>query len=208
MKLRLFIISLITLLSTAALAADFDKVFRETILPHEGGYTVNRNDPGNWTSGKVGRGYLMGTKYGIAANTYGLELRRQGRTVKSLTVDDAAAFYKRDYWDANHFGDLASQGIAEELMDEAVNMGSGGARRLLAKVFDEITWATKQPVPVSAEFTPATIDWINDYTKDRDNRIAFYNSVRMKRVGFYLDLVKKRPGMRPFLLSWIDRTVD
>lgn len=208
--LRLIILPLLLALTVChpAFAADFEPVFRNTILPHEGGFTADRRDPGNWTGGKVGKGLLLGTKYGIAANTYGLELLRQGKTIKGLTVEEAGALYKRDFWDANHFGLLQSQGIAEELMDEAVNMGSAGARRLLARVFAEIEWSIKKPLPVPPQFTPLTIAWINEYTRYRPNRIAMYNSLKMKRMAFYLNLVKKRPAMRPFLLSWVDRTVD
>lgn len=208
--LRLIILPLLLALTVCqpALAADFNKVFHETILPHEGGFTADRRDPGNWTGGKVGKGLLLGTKYGIAANTYGLELLRKGKAIKDLTVEEAGALYKRDFWDANHFGLLQSQGIAEELMDEAVNMGSAGARRLLASVFAEVEWAIRKPLPVGPVFTPLTIAWINEYTRYRPNRIAFYNSLKMKRVAFYTDLARKRPAMRPFLLSWLARTVD
>jgi lysozyme family protein len=189
-------------------AADFEPVFRYTILPHEGGYTSDRNDPGNWTGGKVGKGQRLGTKYGIAANTYGLELLRQGRTIKGLTVEDAARLYKRDYWDSKYLYVLKSQGIAEELCDEVVNMGEGGGRSLLAKVWKEVEWATGQPVPVPPAFTRKTMEWINKYTEIRANRIGFYNSIRIKRVKFYVNLAKRRPLMRPYILAWADRATD
>lgn len=32
------------------------------VLQHEGGFTDDRRDPGNWTGGKVGKGVLLGTK--------------------------------------------------------------------------------------------------------------------------------------------------
>ena len=38
----------------------------DLLIGHEGGYTDNPKDPGNWTSGKVNQGQLKGTKYGIA----------------------------------------------------------------------------------------------------------------------------------------------
>ena len=41
------------------------------IFDHEGGFTDNPNDPGSWTGGAPHNGELIGTKYGIAANTYG-----------------------------------------------------------------------------------------------------------------------------------------
>jgi len=206
--LRTFRIIALLLITIPAYAADFEPVFQKTILPHEGGFTRDRNDPGNWTGGVVGKGKLLGTNRGIAANTYGVELLRKGRTIKSLTEAECGALFKRDYWDSKALYVLKSQGIADELCDEIVNMGEGGGRALLAKVFKEIEWATKTPVPVPAAFTPATMLWINKYAESRPNRISFYNSIRMKRVAFYVRLVKKKPKMRQYFLSWIDRTVD
>lgn len=209
---RLIAVIMLLALSTPAMAADFAPIWKNTILPHEGGYTADRRDPGNWTGGKVGVGKLLGTNRGIAANTYGESLLRKGRTIKSLTEAECAAIYERDYFRALNLHLLKSQGIADELADEAVNMGPAGAERLLARVFDEVRWASRDAWfkinPPPAKFTPATIAWINDYTKNRDNRVAFYNSIRMKRVGFYLTLIKRKPAMKPFFVSWIDRTVD
>jgi hypothetical protein len=39
-------------------------------IAHEGGYSNDPDDPGNWTGGKVGVGRLLGTKFGIAAKGY------------------------------------------------------------------------------------------------------------------------------------------
>lgn len=195
-----------------AFAADFAPIWKNTIAPHEGGYTADRRDPGNWTGGQVGKGVLLGTNRGIAANTYGAALLRQGRTIKSLTEAECAYLYERDYFRRLNLNLLKSQGIADELTDEAVNMGPAGAERLLAKVFAEVAWASRdswfKTNPPPPKFTPATIAWINDYTKNRDNRVAFFNSIRMKRVGFYHALIKRKPAMKPFFVSWIDRTVD
>lgn len=210
---RLLIIPLLFLtLISSAMAADFAPIWHNTIKPHEGGFTMDRRDPGNWTGGKVGVGKLLGTNRGIAANTYGESLLRKGKTIKGLTEAECAYLYERDYFRALNLHLLKSQGIAEELTDEAVNMGKGGAERLLAKVFAEVAWAQRdawfKTIPPAPKFTPETIAWINSYTSNRDNRVAFYNSLRMKRVAFYNDLVKRKPSMRPFFRSWIDRTVD
>lgn len=211
---RLIAITILLALTVCqpVIAAEFGPIWKNTIRPHEGGYTADRRDPGNWTGGKVGVGKLLGTNRGIAANTYGASLLRQGRTIKSLTEAECAAIYERDYFRRLNLHLLKSQGIADELTDEAVNMGPAGAERLLAKVFAEVAWASRdswfKTNPPPPKFTPATIAWINDYTKNRDNRVAFFNSIRMKRVGFYLTLIKRRPAMKPFFVSWIDRTVD
>ena len=52
-----------TILGFAKLPVDsitFDEAFRR-LIGHEGGYSTDRRDPGNWTGGKVGVGILKGT---------------------------------------------------------------------------------------------------------------------------------------------------
>lgn len=207
LKKILMVLFIFLLCCGVALGADFLSVWEKTILPHEGGYSNNIHDPGNWTGGKEGKGRFLGTKYGIAASVYGTSLLRKGIIIKHLTKDQAREIFKRDYWDAFSFGDLKSQGIADELCDETVNTGPGQVQALLEKAFKEISW-TGIKVPVPPKLTPETIQWINDYTQSRCNRVAFYNSLRVKRVKFYVGLCHAKPQMRQFFFSWVDRSVD
>lgn len=93
----------------------FDKMI-ERVLPTEGGYSILREDPGNWTGGRVGVGKLLGTKYGIAANTY------PTLDIKNLSWDAAKAIYKRDFW-AKVRGDNLPGAVAYSALDGAINSG-------------------------------------------------------------------------------------
>lgn len=88
----------------------------DRILNHEGGYTINPVDRGNWTGGKIGVGKLKGTKYGISAMTYPME------DIKNLTIGRAKEIYRRDFWDVLQADEL-HDGIAYQLLDFAVNSG-------------------------------------------------------------------------------------
>src|SRR5690554_991684 len=70
---------------------DFDLAF-ERLIGHEGKFTDNRADRGNWTTGRVGVGELKGTKFGISAMTY------PHLDIKSLTLEQAKDIYLRDFW--------------------------------------------------------------------------------------------------------------
>lgn len=83
-----------------------------------GGWTIIRSDPGNWTGGRVGVGQLKGTKYGIAANTY------PHLDIKNLTLADADAIYIRDYW-PKAWGDDWPEGFDQITYDATVNSGPG-----------------------------------------------------------------------------------
>lgn len=102
---------------------NFDEAFNLTV-GHEGGFTLNKADAGNWTGGKVGAGILKGTKYGIAANTYPSE------DIKNLTLERAKFLYKRDFWDKAKCDQLPD-GLRFHVFDVSVNSGvSRGVKTL------------------------------------------------------------------------------
>ncbi|CAL9961210.1 endolysin [Vibrio phage D85] len=68
----------------------FDLIF-ERVIGHEGGFTDNPKDPGNWTGGKVGKGELKGTKFGLAAHSY------PHLDIKNITIEQAKAEYRKWY---------------------------------------------------------------------------------------------------------------
>lgn len=115
---------------------DFDKAF-ERLIGHEGKFTDNPKDDGNWTGGKQGRGQLKGTKYGIAAASY------PHLDIKNLTLQQAKAIYREDFWDV--IGP-AHGAIKFQLFDAAVNHGRGNAVRFLqraVKVADDGIWGPR-----------------------------------------------------------------
>lgn len=101
----------------------FDAAF-ERVIGHEGGFQNDRNDRGNWTSGKIGVGELKGTKYGVSAMSY------PHLDIKNLTLDQSKAIYKRDFWDKARCDELP-RGLDFLIFDTAINSGVGRAVRLL-----------------------------------------------------------------------------
>src|SRR5207237_2697270 len=81
-----------------------------TVLEHEGGYTFDPNDPGGET------------KWGISRKAY------PSLDIKNLTLEQAKAIYKRDYW---IYGRIQDQDVATKIFDMAVNLGPPAAHRLL-----------------------------------------------------------------------------
>jgi lysozyme family protein len=101
----------------------FDRAFAVTV-GHEGGYTAEHADPGNWTSGAVGVGELRGTKFGISAAAHPTV------DIANLTIADARAIYRHDYWDGVQ-GDVLLPPLAVLVFDAAVNNGTSRAIRWL-----------------------------------------------------------------------------
>lgn len=103
----------------------FDLAF-ERVVGHEGGFTTDPKDRGNWTTGVIGQGQCNGTKFGISAMSY------PDLDIKNLTIDQAKAIYKRDFWDRAQ-ADQYDAAIAYQLFDIAVNNGNGNAIRMLQR---------------------------------------------------------------------------
>jgi len=112
---------------------DFNKAF-DRLIGHEGGYSDDPRDSGNWTGGAQGVGQLKGTKFGIASSSYGY------LDIKNLSLDEAKAIYRRDFWEVCG---AAHPAIKFQLFDAAVNHGHGNAIRFLqraVKVADDGQW--------------------------------------------------------------------
>ena len=103
--------------------ADFNQAF-DLLIGHEGGYTNNPNDPGNWTGGKVNSGTLRGTKYGISAASY------PTLDIKNLGLQEAQDIYRRDFWNKAGCPDCSPR-LALALFDAAVNNGVSRAVKWL-----------------------------------------------------------------------------
>mgnify|MGYP006921358890 FL=1 len=91
----------------------FETAFRFT-LGHEGGYVNDVRDPGGET------------KFGISKRSY------PGVDIKSLTLDQAQAIYKRDYWDEASCERMPPK-IAIAVFDAAVHHGPKTAIKLLQR---------------------------------------------------------------------------
>lgn len=95
----------------------FDQAFA-AVLGHEGGYVCHPADPGGET------------KFGISKRAH------PNLDIKALTVDDAKAIYRRDYW-----GPAGCEAVPEcvrlHLFDAAVNSGVKGAVKMLQRAVGE-----------------------------------------------------------------------
>ncbi|MCU4437482.1 secretion activator protein [Acinetobacter bereziniae] len=146
---------------------NFDKAF-ERLIGHEGGFSTDRNDPGNWTGGKVGKGIFKGTKYGIAANTY------PNLDIKNLTIEQAKAIYKKDWWDKLG-ADQLHPAIVFQLWDFAVNAGKSRAVKELQQAVG---------VPDDGIIGPKTIAAVNIKEVNdvllllASERLSFYTSLK------------------------------
>lgn len=159
-----------TLLGFAKIPADsitFDEAFRR-LIGHEGGYTIDKRDSGNWTGGKVGVGTLKGTKFGIAANTY------PNLDIKNLTLAQAKEIYEKDWWDKLGGHGLHSA-ITFQLWDFAVNAGKKRAIIELQQVAGVTADGVIGPKTIEAVNALDLNDVLLSLTAER---LKFYTSLK------------------------------
>lgn len=128
--------------------------FITRIIGHEGGYTADPQDSGNWTGGAIGKGLLKGTKFGIAANTYG------DLDIKNLTQAQAIAIYERDFWKKPKLDQLPAA-VGFQVLDASVNHGAKRAVQFLQRalgVADDGLIGPKTVAAANAADPKATIN--------------------------------------------------
>lgn len=137
---------------------NYDQAFG-IVVGIEGALSTDRNDPGNWTGGGVGRGFFLGTKYGVSAAAYPNE------DIPNLTLDRAKLIFKRDYWDRVH-GDAIPALVALGLFDAAVNEGVGESIKLAQKALGLVADGVLGPATLSG------LSAVNGHTFARQFAIA------------------------------------
>jgi lysozyme family protein len=95
----------------------------------EGGYSDHPEDNGNWTGGDIGKGILIGTRYGISAPVLKTYLGRVPAVseMKNLSEDIADKIYIKNYWKVIRGDEITNQDIANKIYDMAVTSGPGTA---------------------------------------------------------------------------------
>lgn len=174
-----------TILGFANLPVDsitFDEAFKR-LIGHEGGYSTDRRDPGNWTGGRVGVGTLKGTKFGLAANTY------PNLDIKNLTLAQAKEIYKKDWWDKLGADGMHSA-IVFQLWDFAINAGK-------SRVIKELQQAVG--VPADGIIGPQTLAAVNSH--DLNDVIL---SLTAERLKFYTSL----STFKTYGKGWTNRVAD
>jgi len=111
----------------------FDKCF-DMLMKHEGGYTQDDRDPGNYGDGHGNPGSTnLGVTSAVYAKWTGKPAPRE--VMKKITKEDVKPIYKKNYYDRFACDELEqiSPGLSWSVFDMCVNSGNRGAK-ILQKV--------------------------------------------------------------------------
>lgn len=89
------------------------------LMEDEGYYSNDLHDPGGET------------KYGISKKSY------PEIDIKNLTIDEARAIYKKDYWDANRLNEIEDFNLSEKIFSFAVNCGNRQSIKILQYILNK-----------------------------------------------------------------------
>jgi len=128
------------------------------------------------------------TKYGISQRAYPNE------DIRNLTEARAREIYRRDYWDRVRGDDIASQAIAEQIFDTAVNMGVRTASRLA-----QVTLGIE---PADGVIGSRSLEAIN--AADEPQFVAEFTIAKIAR---YAAICNKDRSQSRFLLGWLNRAL-
>lgn len=151
------------------------------ILPAEGGYVDDKNDPGG------------ATNHGITQATYSRYLNSKGladRSVKDIEDFEVQNIYEEMFWIPSHSGELSTKlGIVN--MDTAVNTGCQRAIKLLQDALG---------VQSDGIFGVATRTALDDIP---DEEVC--GAMIDARRSYYRALVAEKPNLNEFLHGWLNR---
>lgn len=151
------------------------------------GYQNLKDDPGNYTGGKIGVGAQIGTNRSIAAPT--LVAWRGGHATKqdmvALSVTEAKQIYKAKYWDKIYGDHINSQALADILADMKSSAG-GNAIKQMQRVLNDLG----ESLSVDGAFGAASLAALNRqifkvgqariFNAFRDRMIAYYQSLNSR----------------------------
>lgn len=152
---------------------DWDKAIN-FVLEQEGGYTVDPNDPGGET------------KYGISKKAY------PNLDIKNLTVEQAKAIYKKDFWAACSCDYLPS-GFAISVFDMAVNQGVKTAIMTLQKTVGTVADGIIGPMTIAAA----------NNANPRKHLVFL-----AERLAAYVRLMQAKPNLLIYAVNWSFRVVS
>lgn len=160
--------------------ADYKKLVPK-ILKWEGGFA---NIPGD--SGRE-------TNKGVTIATFRMYFGKE-RTVEDLkNITDAQWFYifKRGFWDKCLGDRIASQSVAEMLIDWCWMSGVSTPVKTLQRILG---------VKVDGQFGSKTLAAVNAY-----DPFSLFCELKQRREDFYYRIVARDPIKKKFLKGWLNR---
>ncbi|CAL2104629.1 glycoside hydrolase family 108 protein [Tenacibaculum sp. 190130A14a] len=153
-------------------------VFKPSIELAEGGYQNLKNDKGNYNS----NGERVGTNHGVSAKFYErvIGFPPSVEDMKNITKAESHLLFKNEFWDKMRADEIHNQGIAEVIVDHAINANPRVTGKIVQRTLNKHFGKSLAVDGVVGNQTLAAINTVNPtlfFEKIADARIAYYKSL-------------------------------
>lgn len=167
----------------------------EVVLKHEGAYSEDHAGPTRWG---VILAVLREEDPAWADRDGDGDV--DGDDVRALSRDDAAAVFRRQWWDRYGYGAIASQAVATKLFDLAVNLGPVQAHRIAQRAALAATRAELADDGILGPRTRAVLDAAPE--------APMLAAMRSEAAGVYRLILAKHPEWEIYRAGWLARAYD
>jgi lysozyme family protein len=168
------------------------------VLPHEGGLSLDPDDPGLATRFGISLRFLR--KAGFDLGDIDGDGDIDADDILALTEEDAVCIYRDRFWTPLRLNSLPAR-LAVVVMDTAINMGPGTAVRLLQETLNSVGALLKTDGILGAKTRRA----VEVYGAGAVNLIRAYLLLRVFQYNAIVDANKK---LLKFLVGWLNRVED
>jgi lysozyme family protein len=141
--------------------------------------------------------------------------RRHGYHDKMIQLPrtEAATIYKRIYWDAPGFADVAAiaPNLAAELFDAGVNMGTGTATGFLQRALNALNRNARDyaDIAVDRKMGAATLSALSAFfdKRGRSAENVLLKAMDALQGAHYVRLAEARPSQEAFLFGWLSNRI-
>ena len=174
--------------------SDIEKLIEE-VIGREGGFSDHPADRGG------------ATRWGITEAV----ARREGYggAMRHLPRWTAAAIYRRLYWTAPRFDEVASRApaLGAELFDTGVNMGPKIAVGFLQRALNALNRGATDYADIVGDgvIGPATLTALDGFlrVRGRAGERVLLKAIEAQQGERYLSLAERRPANEAFVYGWI-----
>ncbi len=190
--------------------ADFQKAFQRT-MGNEGGYVNDPADKGGETYRGISRRFFP--SWPGWENIDSLKKQPGGFPGNaplapglSLQVSE---FYKVNFWDRILGDAIAVQEVAEELFDDAVNMGIDPAVKFLQEAICLLNrnGAIQADLAIDGKLGLGTLSAMGKILTENNGLRHLLLCINGLQLEYYFNICRRNPSQEKFLRGWIERTV-
>lgn len=165
------------------------------LLPHEGKFSNNKNDPGGATMYGVSLRFLRAV---------GIDINGDGdidiKDILAIDKSKAKEIYKEWWWDKYYYEAINDIKVAAKIFDMAVNMGAKQAHKLVQVSLNRLGC----DCDVDGILGPKSLVAINNVCNHFGSH-QLYNEIKDNCAHFYVNLAADKPELKMFLKGWLRR---